>query len=124
MANEAGNYVEGAGESGVHEVAKEGLKRMPNHSVRSPRLQPPATARSHSVDRPFRAGHDSQLVEALRLRAPTAAEQLVATYCDRISRLAIRITHNGADAEEVFQDVFWTVLRKIDTFRGDSALGT
>jgi len=28
------------------------------------------------------------------------------------------------DAEEVVQDALWTATRKIDTFRGDSALGT
>jgi RNA polymerase sigma-70 factor, ECF subfamily len=67
---------------------------------------------------------DSQLVEALRWRASTAAERLVAAYGDRAYRLAIRITGNGPDAEEAVQDAFWSVVRKIDTFRGDSSLGS
>jgi RNA polymerase sigma-70 factor (ECF subfamily) len=53
-----------------------------------------------------------------------AAEQLIATYGERAYRLAIRITGNGADAEEVVQDALWAVLRKIDTFRGDAAFGS
>src|SRR5438552_2323131 len=73
---------------------------------------------------PARVDPDSELVKALRLRAPTAAEQLVATYGDRAYRLAIGITGNGPDAEEAVQDAFWSVVRKIDTFRGDSALGS
>ena len=73
---------------------------------------------------PARVDRDSQLVEALRLRAPTAAERLVATYGDRAYRLAIRITGNGPDAEEAVQDAFWSVVRKIDTFRGDSSVGS
>ncbi len=73
---------------------------------------------------PARADRDWQLVEALRLRAPTAAERLVATYGHRAYRLAIRITGNGPDAEETVQDAFWSVVRKIDTFRGDSSLGS
>jgi RNA polymerase sigma-70 factor, ECF subfamily len=67
---------------------------------------------------------DRELIDALRLHAPTAAERLVATYGDRGYRLATGITGNAQDAEEVVQDVFWTVIRKIDTFRGDSAFGS
>ena len=36
----------------------------------------------------------------------------------------MRITRNAADAEEVVQDALWTAIRKIDTFRGDAALGS
>jgi RNA polymerase sigma-70 factor, ECF subfamily len=67
---------------------------------------------------------DVDLLEALRRREPTAAEQLVTTYGDRAYRLATSITGNGHDAEEVVQDAFWAVLRKIDGFRGESAFGS
>ena len=60
----------------------------------------------------------------LRDREREAAEVLVARYADRLYRLAIRITGSEQDAEEVVQDALWTATRKIDTFRGDSALGT
>ena len=71
-----------------------------------------------------RSDCDLDLLEALQLRDPTAAERLVATYGERAYRLATRITGNGQDAEEVVQDAFWTVVRKIDTFRGESAFGS
>ena len=61
---------------------------------------------------------DADLVERLRRQEPEAAEALVATYGDRLYRLAIRITGNRSDAEEVVQDAIWSVTRKIDTFRG------
>ena len=67
---------------------------------------------------------DRKLVDVLRLGEPSAAEQLVATYGDRAYRLAIRITGNAQDAEEVVQDAFWAVVRKIETFRGDAAFGS
>ena len=67
---------------------------------------------------------DSQPIEALRLREPTAAEGLVATYGERAYRLTIGITGNKQDAEEAVQDAFWSVIRKIDTFRGESAFGS
>ena len=67
---------------------------------------------------------DGGLLELLRLGQPGAAEQLIATYGDRAYRLAVRITGNEQDAEEVVQDALWAVVRKIATFRGDSAFGS
>jgi RNA polymerase sigma-70 factor (ECF subfamily) len=67
---------------------------------------------------------DERLLTALRRRDRTAAERLVARFGDRAYRLAIGITRNAADAEETVQDAFWSVIRKIDTFRGDSAFGS
>ena len=67
---------------------------------------------------------DASLLEALRQRDATAAERLVATFGDRAYRLAISITGNRLDAEEAVQDAFLSVIRKIDTFRGDAALGS
>ena len=64
------------------------------------------------------------LVEALRRGESTAAEDLVAVYGDRACRLAMRITRNAHDAEEAVQDAFLSVIRKIDSFRGDAMFGS
>ncbi len=73
---------------------------------------------------PAKVDRDWTLVEALRRRDSTAAERLLETYGDRVYRLALRITGSEQDAEEVVQDAFWSVVRHIDTFRGESLLGT
>jgi RNA polymerase sigma-70 factor, ECF subfamily len=73
---------------------------------------------------PIRVDRDRHLVALLRRREPSAVEHLVAAYGDRAYRLAARITLSAQDAEEVVQDAFWTVARKIDTFRGESAFGS
>ena len=67
---------------------------------------------------------DAALVERLRREETSAAEALVGTYGDRAYRLARRITGNATDAEEVVQDALWSVVRKIETFRGESAFGS
>ena len=79
-----------------------------------------------NIDRTFapRTDRDHDLLVALRRREPLAAERLVSKYGDRAYRLASRITGSGQDAEEVVQDAFWTVVRKIDMFRGESAFGS
>ena len=73
---------------------------------------------------PTRMDRDQDLLLALRRREPLAAERLVSTYGERAYRLAARITGNGEDAQEVAQDAFWTIVRNIDMFRGDSAFGS
>ena len=67
---------------------------------------------------------DADLIDALRVGDPAGAERLVSMFGDRAYRLAIAITGNQQDAEEAVQDAFWSVIRKIDTFRGDAALGS
>ena len=73
---------------------------------------------------PRRPDRDAALVESLRREDPEAPDLLVSTYGDRVYRLAIRITGNEQDAEEVVQDALWTAARKIHTFKGESAFGS
>jgi RNA polymerase sigma-70 factor (ECF subfamily) len=75
------------------------------------RMNEPQLRARHTVD------PDAALVERLRRAEAGAAEGLVDTYGDRVYRLARRITGNEQDAEEAVQDVFWSVVQKIDTFR-------
>jgi len=77
-----------------------------------------AVMRQHAQGTVPKVDRDRRLVEALRRGDPNAADHLITTYGDRAYRLAIRITGNRQDAEEVVQDAFWTVVRKIETFRG------
>jgi RNA polymerase sigma-70 factor (ECF subfamily) len=67
---------------------------------------------------------DAELVERLRRRDAGAAEALVASYGDRVYRLAIRLTGNSSDAEEVVRDALWAATREIDGFPGTAAFGT
>lgn len=69
--------------------------------------------------RPF-ADREAALVEALRARTPAAFDDLLKRYGRRLLTLAMRITKNREDAEDVVQDSFLKVFKKIDTFRGAS----
>lgn len=77
-----------------------------------------------TVDALHRTDPDAALVEALRREDPGAAEALVDAYGDRVYRLAFRITGSREDAEEAAQDALWTVARRIETFKGESAFGS
>jgi RNA polymerase sigma-70 factor, ECF subfamily len=71
-----------------------------------------------------RVDADAELVEALRREEPDAAERLVERYGDRVYRLAMRITGLKEDAEEAAQDALWTIARKVNMFKGESAFGS
>jgi RNA polymerase sigma-70 factor (ECF subfamily) len=64
------------------------------------------------------------LIEGLRRCDTTALETLMERYASRVYRLAYGITKNEADAEEVVQDVFLSVFRKIESFEGRAGLWT
>lgn len=67
---------------------------------------------------------DRALAERLARGDAAALETLMARFADRVYRLAHGITRNSADAEEVAQEVFLTVFRKIGAFEGRSSIGT
>jgi RNA polymerase sigma-70 factor, ECF subfamily len=68
--------------------------------------------------------NERALVDRLRERDEHALAELASTYGQKIFQLAFRCTRNHEDAEEVVQDVLLKVFRKIDAFRGDSALSS
>src|SRR5438477_7357090 len=64
------------------------------------------------------------LVARLKAQDPAAVEDLSESYSSKIYQLAFRYLKNREDAEEVAQDVLLKVYKKIDAFRGDSALSS
>lgn len=67
---------------------------------------------------------DRELVSRFRVKDETALEALMAQYGTKMFSLALRLTGNRQDAEEVLQDVFLTVFQKIDKFREESTLSS
>jgi len=57
-------------------------------------------------------------------RPPISAEQVYHDYAPRVYHTARRIVSNDMDAEDVTQDVLLQVVRKLPTFRGESAFPT
>src|SRR5437588_2898331 len=55
---------------------------------------------------------------------PLTAEQVFRDHAPRVYNLARRMLGNDADAEDVTQDVLLQVVRKLNTFRGESDIST
>src|SRR5271166_1680793 len=56
--------------------------------------------------------------------APHSAEEVFREYAPRVYNLARRMLGSDADAEDVTQDVLLQVVRKLPSFRGESAFPT
>ncbi|HYT65747.1 MAG TPA: sigma-70 family RNA polymerase sigma factor [Vicinamibacterales bacterium] len=67
---------------------------------------------------------ERDLVGRMRAGDGSAVADLASLYGPRIQQLAFRYLKNWEDAEEVSQDVLMKVYRKIEAFRGDSALSS
>lgn len=67
---------------------------------------------------------DSELVERILGGDQESFEEIVSRYEEKAFRLASRYTRNLEDAEEVLQDVFTTVFRKLHTFEGKSSFSS
>ncbi len=66
--------------------------------------------------------NQTPLVARLNEQDPEAMQEFYRLFRPRIMNVARRMMSNEWDAEEVMQDVAWTVYRKSDTFRGDTDL--
>lgn len=67
---------------------------------------------------------DVELIERFRKGSVEAFEELVARYETKVFNLALRFTRNQEDAEEVLQDVFSTIYKKVEGFQGKSAFSS
>jgi RNA polymerase sigma-70 factor (ECF subfamily) len=65
-----------------------------------------------------------RLVERCRAGDLAAFEAIYRTHSGRLYAVACRMLGNPADAEDLLQEIFLAAHRKLDSFRGESALGT
>jgi RNA polymerase sigma-70 factor, ECF subfamily len=64
------------------------------------------------------------LIDRCRRGELGAFEELYRAHAGRIFSLATRMLGNSADAEDLLQEIFLSAHRKLDSFRGEAALGT
>jgi RNA polymerase sigma-70 factor, ECF subfamily len=76
------------------------------------------SATRHALD------EDLALVEASMSGNIAAFEELVRRYDRKLLRIALQVTHNQEDAQEVVQETFLKAYQKLNQFRGNSKLST
>jgi RNA polymerase sigma-70 factor (ECF subfamily) len=67
---------------------------------------------------------EGRLVRRLQERDEAAFREMVRSYGQRVYNLVFRMLGNREEAEDLAQEVFVTVFKSIESFRGDSKLST
>jgi RNA polymerase sigma-70 factor, ECF subfamily len=67
---------------------------------------------------------DRALIERCKAGDLGAFEELYRQHAGRLFGLATRMLGNPTDAEDLLQEIFLSAHRKLESFRGESALGT
>ena len=106
-------------------------ERAPN-SRESTGQREPRMATSKVTVHPSAAGpaappgraEDMALVERCRQGDLAAFEELYRAHAGKLFSVACRMLGNPTDAEDLLQEIFLSAHRKLDGFRGESALGT
>jgi RNA polymerase sigma-70 factor, ECF subfamily len=85
---------------------------------------PASTAASHQGPKQRTDSSESRIVRLAQEGDADAFERMYRIHSHRVYALCLRMTRNPALAEDLTQDVFLQVFRKIHTFRGESAFST
>ncbi|MEY2713720.1 MAG: hypothetical protein RIT24_63 [Planctomycetota bacterium] len=98
---------------------------MPDRAERAGRfgLGPPPRAVVQALPKPVPSS-DPELIAAILGGSEPAFAELVGRYQDRIFRLLSRYTRDALECEDLAQDVFLKVFRKLHTFQHDSQFYT
>jgi RNA polymerase sigma-70 factor (ECF subfamily) len=67
---------------------------------------------------------EKNLIELLKKRDERAFELFVRKFQNMVFSLALRFLGNYQEAEDITQEIFITVFKQIDTFRGESSVST
>ena len=71
-----------------------------------------------------RCNYDCSLVREAQDGNHAAFTQLVRAHDEAILRLALRITGSQSEAQDIYQEVFLKVYRKLDCFRFECSFST
>jgi RNA polymerase sigma-70 factor, ECF subfamily len=121
--------------NGTHGNAGAGVERTSSGGVTSDREKPnppvnfsQATLGARSVPSQTQAGQapneDAQILARAQAGDHAAFAQLYSVHKRRVYSLCLRMLGNVAEAEDLTQESFLQLHRKIATFRGDSAFST
>src|SRR6202795_2721784 len=99
-------------------LAREGTMSMNQHTSSKD------MAVSEDSNNTRRTCSDIELVKRAQRGESEAFADLFHAHKARIYSVCLRMTNNTAQAEDLTQDAFLQVFRKLGSFRGDSALST
>lgn len=110
-------------------IERRGNKVMTTETLKFPVFQNPAalgeaaTSDSAAIEN-IRSRADVELTKAAAAGDMAAFEELYNRHHRRVYSICLRMLQNASEAEDLTQDVFIQLYRKVGSFRGDSAFTT
>lgn len=83
-----------------------------------------APARKQPSRVQYKMKTDDELVALTRGGDPSAFDELITRYQKKVTNLALKITKNENDAQEVVQEVFLNAYCKLSSFKGTAAFSS
>jgi RNA polymerase sigma-70 factor (ECF subfamily) len=68
--------------------------------------------------------NEAEIIQRATEGDPTAFECLYRSHCKRVYAVCLRMVGNTTEAEDLTQEAFLLLFRKLHTFRGESAFST
>lgn len=97
---------------------------MSRPDVEKPGATPPTVPPGIPPPAEERVDPDRDLIDRVKKKQAGAFEQLVRKYQDRVYNLSFRFLREREIAEEVAQDVFVSIYKHIDGFKGEAKFST
>jgi len=97
-------------------ISDPGGRRVTNQNI--------STAMNSDANCTVRSSTDLELVKRAQRGDSEAFAALFHAHKARVYSICLRMTNNAAQAEDLTQDAFLQVFRKLSTFKGNSALST
>jgi RNA polymerase sigma-70 factor, ECF subfamily len=110
------------GLAGCYNVEATEVKTMASHALFMV-INLPEIAVTMTIEQ-LQPATDLELARAAAAGNTEAFEQLYKQHSRRVYSLCLRMLENAAQAEDMTQEVFLQVFRKLGSFRGDSAFTT
>ena len=119
MSARKGSSKRGGGDPGQAGPTPPAGRATPREDSADVPLQGPV----HALSKPVETD-DADLIAAVLAGSEAAFAGLIGRYQDRVFRLLSRYTRDVAECEDLAQEVFLKVFRKLHTFQQDSAFFT
>ena len=94
----------------------------PNYHGEQNQLEPAGPHHNEAMQ--ARGMAETEIIQLAKRRDATAFEWLYKAHSRRVYALCLRMLGNASEAEDLTQEAFLQLFRKIHTFRGESAFST
>jgi RNA polymerase sigma-70 factor (ECF subfamily) len=109
---------------GLKRLSQKGRSQLRAHLSKRKESSPTAHTLGNAKPDPLDASHGNEAIRSAQQGDARAFETIYHEHSGRVYALCLRMLRDPTEAQDLTQDVFLQLFRKIHTFRGESAFST